>query len=534
MGWSKKRVFGAVCSFTVGSLLFASGAQESGGAASGGLGSIGFRKEGFPIVEAKTDLRIMARRDVFHRKEFDQFAVVREMEEKTNIRVLWDLVPANAWTERVNLAFASGDLPEIFFRGITKTMQLQYGEQGLIVPLGELLAEYAPNLRKYYDRYASLLPAATTPDGKLYALPGRDPWGFNTNPDVMLVNTEWLSKLNLSMPTTPAEFENVLRAFKTRDPNGNGKADEIPLSFRWDDPTQGPSSLFGLFGLLDYPALHLVVRNGRVVFTADKNEHREALKWFAKLYAEGLIDQEALVQDVRQYTAKGMQGLYGVFFDWSGINIVGPGPMDSKRYDLLPPMTGSSGRKTWKYHDVDVTHGEVAITRAVKYPAVAMRWIDATAETLTNMQWSAGPIGLVFRREGSRLIQNDPPAGVAFAEFRHSEAPGRTMPVFWTGELAEVVPSSSIVQKFEFMKRYAPHFTTESYPDVFFLSRESEELSTLRTDIVSYVVQKQAEWVMGGNIDAEWNAYVRRLEQMGLPRYLEIHQTALNRFRGIK
>ena len=29
------------------------------------------------------------------------------------------------------------------------------------------------------------------------------------------------------MPTTPEEFEAVLEAFKTRDPNGNGKADEI-------------------------------------------------------------------------------------------------------------------------------------------------------------------------------------------------------------------------------------------------------------------------------------------------------------------
>ena len=33
------------------------------------------------------------------------------------------------------------------------------------------------------------------------------------------------------MPTTTEELKEVLIAFKTDDPNGNGKADEIPLSF---------------------------------------------------------------------------------------------------------------------------------------------------------------------------------------------------------------------------------------------------------------------------------------------------------------
>ena len=40
----------------------------------------------------------------------------------------------------------------------------------------------------------------------------------------------WLDALGLEMPTTTDEFEQVLLAFKEQDPNGNGQADEIPLS----------------------------------------------------------------------------------------------------------------------------------------------------------------------------------------------------------------------------------------------------------------------------------------------------------------
>ncbi len=40
----------------------------------------------------------------------------------------------------------------------------------------------------------------------------------------------WLDKLGLKIPTTTDELEQVLLAFKDKDPNGNGKADEIPWS----------------------------------------------------------------------------------------------------------------------------------------------------------------------------------------------------------------------------------------------------------------------------------------------------------------
>jgi ABC-type maltose transport system permease subunit len=42
--------------------------------------------------------------------------------------------------------------------------------------------------------------------------------------------TEWLKNVNLPMPTTTEEFKKVLQAFKTQDPNKNGKADEWPLA----------------------------------------------------------------------------------------------------------------------------------------------------------------------------------------------------------------------------------------------------------------------------------------------------------------
>ena len=48
-------------------------------------------------------------------------------------------------------------------------------------------------------------------------------------------NYDWLEKLGLEEPQTTEELYEVLKAFKTQDPNGNGKANEIPLtgSIEW-------------------------------------------------------------------------------------------------------------------------------------------------------------------------------------------------------------------------------------------------------------------------------------------------------------
>ena len=56
--------------------------------------------------------------------------------------------------------------------------------------------------------------------------------GFNPRSwEVMMINKTWLDKLGLEVPSTLGELEEVLKAFKEKDPNGNGKADEIPMDW---------------------------------------------------------------------------------------------------------------------------------------------------------------------------------------------------------------------------------------------------------------------------------------------------------------
>ena len=60
---------------------------------------------------------------------------------------------------------------------------------------------------------------------------------------------------------------------------------------------------------------------------------------------------------------------------------------------------------------------------------------------------------------------------------------------------------------------------------------EQNRLSTLLTDIDSYVKTKQAEWITtDGCDDAEWSDYIEQLNQMGLEEFTQIHQDAMDRY----
>lgn len=55
-------------------------------------------------------------------------------------------------------------------------------------------------------------------------------------------------------------------------------------------------------------------------------------------------------------------------------------------------------------------------------------------------------------------------------------------------------------------------------------------MGTLGTDIQTYVDEMRDKFILNGT--GEWDAYVSTLESMGLKRYIEIYQSALDRTIG--
>ena len=137
------------------------------------------------------------------------------VEQKYCMNINWDLVPSTDVTTKESLQLESGNYPPVFLAANFTTQQvLQYGQEGLFVPLNSLLSKYAPNVMKYIKEYPEVANADVAPNGKIYALASYN-YCFHCKYSVkMWINAAKLKEYGLSMPTTTAQFENVLEVFK--------------------------------------------------------------------------------------------------------------------------------------------------------------------------------------------------------------------------------------------------------------------------------------------------------------------------------
>jgi len=339
------------------------------------------------------------------------------------------------------------------------------------------------------------------------------------------------------MPTTIEEYHEALVAFATQDPNGNGQADEIPLSFRTDSFAANSHDLLLWLGGQPENNDHRIVRDGTVEFTANTEEYRAGVSALSDWYAEGLIDPESFSQDDVAYLAKGKANtpILGSFVWWELKEFVGDDRVDD--YALVGVLEGVNGEKlTSQSNYQEINRGAMAITSANEYPAATMRWADRLFDPVMSAQSSWGPIGVTLEEdENGILVQIPAEAGVSEGERRQLVAPGG--PKITTAEDFETVvaPEPRAKERQDLVSEfYAPYAANDQYPPVMLSNEELDQISFVQADINTLVLEKFASWIANGTIDAEWDAYVTQLDQMGVNDVISVYQQAYDRYQAVK
>lgn len=497
-------------------------------------------KEGLPIVNKPITYEIAA--STQKNKNFKELEFFQELEKETNVIINWNMSSDDGWNEKKSLLFASNALPDAFYgQGIlTEVDIMKYASQGMLIPLNDLIDEYAPNLKAILDENPQYRRQITAPDGNIYALPTINELSPTTH-DKLFINKTWLDNLGLEVPATPEEFEAVLQAFKDQDANGNGDPnDEIPFSFRMSssDPynrQQGIQSLFGTFGQLD-DIYHFVVNDGEVVYTPTTEPYKQAVSWFHDLYSKGLIDKEVFTHDKNVYVAKIQDPgkIVGIFLGWSG-NATAAANKDD--YVAMAPLKNTNGEQIWRTVDAKIiSKGSFAITNQAEHPEVLMRWIDESYDMETSLEICQGLLGhaLEITPDG-RYQQMELPEGTTLDTVIHDFGPGND------GTFAVMQPiidklnlNANLTERKELDKFYSQYNVPaeDMYPNVFFTEDEIEEIGVLQTDIDSYVAQKYAGWIVEGGVEEEWDKFQKKLKDMNVDRYIEIYKTAYDRYNA--
>jgi len=199
------------------------------------------------------------------------------IEEYTNTELEFIFYDLDMYYEKLALIFASGDIPTVVVTGKSAEF-LNAVSNDAFWDITDYIYDY-PNLAMLSE-----VPAQNASiNGRLYGVPrsrtvGRNGFGYRL---------DWLNNLGLKEPETLDELYDMLTAFTYDDPDGNGKNDTYGLGITsYGGPWDIMQTWFGVpngWGIDD---------KGDLVPAVLTEEYTNALKWFRKIYSEGLVNPD--------------------------------------------------------------------------------------------------------------------------------------------------------------------------------------------------------------------------------------------------
>ena len=296
----------------------------------------------------------------------------KEMNEMTNIDFKFKTATSDQYKTQKQLAFGSQELPDVFFGGqFTPAEEIDYGTQGMLIPLEDLIEEHAPNLKKIMEQFPDLKASITAPDGHIYTLPGLDNLSHSMAP-LAWMNGYWLDKVKAERPNTTEELYELLKNFKENDANGNGVDDEIPLTA--SSIAELRYNILPAFGINQTNGITEV--NGKVKYAFTQDEYKAYLQYLKRLYDEKLLDQQVFSHTWEQYVAKGAENKVGVFPTWPIVMVGFADVTEAAKYPLLPALTSDVSNDKVVTQFSEIKRGRAAITNKNKHPEATMRWLD--------------------------------------------------------------------------------------------------------------------------------------------------------------
>lgn len=422
--------------------------------------------------------------------------------------------------EKRNYSLSSGTYPDLFFKTMLEAADLEkYGKQGIFIPLEDLMREYAPNLSARLDEMDGWEEIRSS-DGHIYAFPEIDrqsPAG-----SVYWINKRWMDNLGLEEPESFEELYVVLKAFKEKDANGNGDPDdEIPISL-----VEGVDTLLAYADYCYDRESRTAVIDGELVYLPMDDRYREFIGYIARLYQEGLLDENTFVKQRKQLETMGLSGdILGSFNTTGAFEVVGRERDDD--YIALTPFQEGTYPIT-----KGITVGAAAITDKCRHPEVLVAWLDRfyseEGGILAWMGIEGGTYELYGDGTWGWILDNGHGENVtsirAGSTIQGSQYHPSIQPELWDALSGEVDPDEVYLtaQHAKLVGMGKVPFSAVKYS-----KEEQEEVNALSTDINAYIDRYMVQ-VVTGELDLEesWEEYLKALRTMKAERLVEIYRKA--------
>ncbi|GBG08401.1 ABC transporter substrate-binding protein [Paenibacillus agaridevorans] len=455
------------------------------------------------------------------------------LEKQTGIKVSYTHPSTGQITEKFNLMVASSELTDV----VEYTWTAYPGgpekaiNDNVILPLNDIIDQYAPNLKKTIEADPELARQLKTDSGQYYVFPM-----LRESPSQLVymgpvIRKDWLDELGLPVPATIDEWYTTLKAFKEKK-NAASPFTARYAGGRWDleDAFIGAFQTSNGFHLDD---------QGKVHYGPYDPQFKEVLTLLRKWYQEGLIDKDFAIPDadgkildnkitsgISGATVGALGGGIGRWLDTMKTkdpkyNLVGaPYPVLNKGEKAF------IGQRDFKYYP----GGSAAISASSKNVETAARWLDYAYSEEGRMLFNYGIEGESYKLENgvpkfTDLIVNNEKFNLQQMLSQYSKQNG-PYPIDKnrnTNTYKQQNDAAQIWSDTEAEKHMLPKFITPT-------PEESDQVAKIVTDLNSYKEEMFVKFIMGKESLDDFEKYQKQLNAIGVEKVIAIYQSAYDRY----
>ena len=266
-------------------------------------------------------------------KPTDEAMQIIQKATGVNLDINW--VPGATYGEKLNAVLASGDMPQVLLVGIPTDKSpgfINAVRSGMFWEVGPYLKDY-PNLSKLNE---DVLKNASI-DGKIYGLYRARAQALTGG---IIVRKDWMEKLKLEAPKNVDDFYNMIKAFSTGDPDGNGQADTFGIA------EHNQLDMFKLLLALYGGPNVWEEKDGK--FTPDfmTPAYKQAMNFMKRLYDEKLMNQDFAALQINQKKELLFTGKTGMYVGGVSDAAIPSQPgITQEQVTLLTGLSGVDGRR---------------------------------------------------------------------------------------------------------------------------------------------------------------------------------------------
>jgi putative aldouronate transport system substrate-binding protein len=332
----------------------------------------------------------------------DDWVAYDIIREELNINLTYVIIPTGADGEaKVNAVAAANDLPDLFqmvsANNDNRGALLRLVDLGLMAPVEDLMPLMPERAKLHYNDPLAIDLVSFY--GHQYGLPQPPPIPKREG---LVIRKDWLDKLGLAVPTSPAELFDVAKAFTEQDPDGNGQDDTYGFGGFLNGQGLGTRFDF-LLGAYGVPGVWNFTDPANFGLNVRSEQYPEALAYFKSLVDAKVIDPDWPTLTRDDFRARWKQGSFGIMWeDFAALtNKSNYEPFDTNFPDAeWIPLASPQGPNGDAYYGVYTGRGQIF---GISQKAVDEGKAEAIARLL---EWMAtdGYYLLGFGQEGVNFI----------------------------------------------------------------------------------------------------------------------------------